>query len=151
MTATKRSKNSRQRASTTHGWGSMKKHRGAGNRGGRGNSGTGKRAAQKKTLVWKNPNYFGKYGFKKKNIKVLISHINLKTIEDSLTTWVTDKKVIEENGVFVVDLEKIGYNKLLSAGKVQNKMKIIVPSASKKAVEKVQGAGGSVEGIPAES
>ena len=53
MTATKRKKNTRMRAHTTHGWGSMKKRRGAGNRGGRGMAGTGKRAAQKKQTILK--------------------------------------------------------------------------------------------------
>ena len=39
-----RKKNTRQRGSHTHGWGAKKKHRGAGNRGGRGNAGSGPRA-----------------------------------------------------------------------------------------------------------
>ena len=42
MVVNKRKKNLRQRAGTTHGYGSMKKNRGAGNREGRGNAGAGK-------------------------------------------------------------------------------------------------------------
>ena len=63
MVVRKRKKNSRQHGSTTHGWGAMKKHRGAGNRGGRGLAGTGKRADQMKPLHWKE-RYFGKLGFR---------------------------------------------------------------------------------------
>ena len=143
----KRKKNTRQRGGTTHGYGSMKKHRGAGHRGGRGNAGTGKRAACKKPSVWKLKGYLGKHGFKKKNIKIVFEAINLKTIEDSLATWQEKKLVTEDNGIFVVDLGKIGYNKLLSSGKVKNKLKIVVPHASAKAVEKVQHAGGTIEGL----
>jgi large subunit ribosomal protein L15 len=51
MTTHRRKKNVKQRGSKTHGWGSMKKHRGAGNRGGRGKAGTGKRGDQKKPTI----------------------------------------------------------------------------------------------------
>ena len=63
MTDNKRSKNSRQRGSKTHGWGSMKKHRGAGHRGGRGAAGSGKRGDAKKPSIWKDKRYAGRYGF----------------------------------------------------------------------------------------
>ena len=53
MVVNKRKKFSRQRGGHTHGWGSKKKHRGSGNRGGKGMGGTGKRADQVKTLIWK--------------------------------------------------------------------------------------------------
>ena len=54
-------------------------------------------------------------------------------------------KTTQGNGVFVIELRKVGYNKLLSSGKVTKKLKITVPIASPKAVEKVQQAGGTVE------
>jgi len=49
-----------------------------------------------------------------------------------------------ENEFFSVDLDKLGFNKLLSRGKVTNKYKIKVPYASKKAIEKVKSNGGEV-------
>jgi large subunit ribosomal protein L15 len=60
----KRSKQSRNRGSHTHGGGSMKKRRGAGSRGGKGKAGSGKRGDAKKPMYWKDKNYFGKKGFK---------------------------------------------------------------------------------------
>jgi len=65
MSINKRTKRSRQRGSHTHGWGAKKKHRGAGNRGGRGMAGTGKRADQKKPTIMNlyGNEYFGKRGF----------------------------------------------------------------------------------------
>ena len=51
MPTNKRKKHTKMRAKTTHGYGSMKKNRGAGNRGGRGMAGSGKRADQKNEMV----------------------------------------------------------------------------------------------------
>jgi len=149
MVVHKRKKKTRQRAHTTHGYGSMKKHRGAGHRGGRGNAGSGKRADSKKPSIKNLNTYFGKHGFKKKNIKTIIQSVNLKTIADNLNNWIHQELVKEEGGVYVIDGQKVGFNKLLSSGKISKKMKITVPFASKKAVEKVQNAGGSVEGLTA--
>jgi len=47
MKLKKRNKRSRIRGTRTCGW-AMKKHKGSGNRGGKGMSGTGKRADQRK-------------------------------------------------------------------------------------------------------
>ena len=70
MPVHKRKKVTKQRGSKTHGWGSMKKHRGAGNRGGRGKAGTGKRADTKKPTIinlFGAKGYFGKKGFLQNN------------------------------------------------------------------------------------
>jgi len=144
MTATKRSKNSRLRGTHTHGYGSKKKHRGAGSRGGRGMAGTGKRGDVKKPSIWKNKKYFGKHGFKKKNITVKIKTITITAIEQMLLKLVSKKLVEEKSGVFEIDLKKLGYNKLLSTGKATKKMKITTSYASAGAIEKVKAAGGEV-------
>lgn len=135
MVVNKRKKFSRQRASHTHGWGSKKKHRGAGNRGGRGMAGSGKRGDAMKTLYWKDKKYFGKHGFKKKGVKKEINAINICDIEEKLDRFLKEG---------VVDLGKLGYNKLLGSGKVTKKLKIKVDSASAGVVEKVKKAGGEV-------
>ena len=61
MAVNKRKKDSRARGQWTHGGGSKKKRRGAGNRGGRGHSGSGKRGDAKKQIYLKKKNYFGKF------------------------------------------------------------------------------------------
>src|SRR3989344_9386542 len=67
MVVHKRRKFTRMRGTHTHGGGSKKKNRGAGNRGGRGMAGSGKRAEQKKPKILKEfgTSYFGKKGFKR--------------------------------------------------------------------------------------
>ena len=141
MTVNKRKKVSRYRGSMTHGGGSKKKRRGAGNRGGKGMAGSGKRADSKKPSLWKQK-YFGKYGFVSKNVRK-ITAINICYLEENINKLPQDI-VSKENEFFPVDLEKLGFNKLLSGGKVTNKYKVKVSYASKKAIEKIKNNGGEV-------
>ena len=130
-------KNKGMRGSKTHGWGSMKKHRGAGNRGGKGKAGTGKRADTKKPTIINlfGNTYFGKTGFTSKCRK-RVNSINLSEIQ-----VMYEKGEIKNN----VDLKEMGYDKLLGSGLIKEKFDIKVDSASKKAIEKVKKAGGTVE------
>ncbi len=138
MTVNKRKKSDRMRGTQTHGWGSKKKHRGAGNRGGRGMAGTGKRADQKKSLILKyiGNDYFGKKGFH--SIKNKIIALNICDLENNINN-LTKK----EGEFYIFDVRKKGFSKLLSVGKPLNKFKIIGP-CSAKAKEKIEAAGGEV-------
>ena len=141
MTVNKRKKISRYRGSMTHGGGSKKKRRGSGNRGGKGMAGSGKRADSKKPSIWKQK-YFGKHGFVSKN-KRHIRAVNIGYLDESILKL--PKDIASKVGdIFSVDLEKLGFNKLLSSGKINNKYKIKVSYASKKAVEKIKNSGGEV-------
>jgi large subunit ribosomal protein L15 len=144
MAVSKRKRSTRRRGTTTHGWGSMKKRRGAGNRGGRGRAGSGKRGDQKKPSLWKNRKYFGKYGFKSKSRAPKIKPINIKTIDDKTESLVKKGLIKFENGSYVINLSDLGYNKLLSTGKVTKKFTITTDYATEKAVEKIKKAGGDV-------
>jgi len=141
MTVNKRKKFSRYRGSMTHGSGSKKKRRGSGNRGGKGMAGTGKRSDSKKPSIW-GQKYFGKFGFTSKNKKE-IKAVSINYLEENISNLPSDV-LNKENGFFSVDLKKLGFNKLLSNGKVTNKYKIKVPYASKKAIEKVKSSGGEI-------
>ena len=144
MVTNQRPKLSRQRGTHTHGWGSKKKHRGAGNRGGRGNAGSGKRGDAKKPSNWANKKYFGKHGFNKVN-KKKIDTLNIKIIEDNMENYLTEGKAKKEGDFFVLNLADIGCDKLLATGKITKKMKITACYASKSAMEKVQSIGGEVK------
>lgn len=146
MTVNKRKKNTRQRGHKTHGWGAKKKHRGQGNRGGRGMAGTGKRADSKKPSIWKT-DYFGKHGFISKTPKTRINAVNLGFIEQHIGRFLSNDAVKKENDFYLIDLEKIGFNKLLGDGRISRKFRIKTPYASKAAVEKVKEAGGEVIGL----
>lgn len=145
MTVNRRKKNVKQRAGSSHGWGARKKHRGAGNRGGKGMAGTGKRADHKKPSILKQygNSYFGKKGFFKHN-KKHVRFVNVSYLEEHLPKLLLKKLINEENKSFVIDLKKLGCDKLIGSGKITKKFIITVDAASKKAVDKVKKAGGEV-------
>ena len=147
MTVNKRKKNDRQRGHKTHGWGAKKKHRGKGHQGGAGNAGSGKRADSKKPSYWKDPLYFGKHGFISKTPKVKIKALNVSYLELHLNQLIKSNIIKKEGALYAVELEKLGYNKLLGDGKVLMKFRITAPYASKSAREKVKEAGGEVVGL----
>jgi large subunit ribosomal protein L15 len=144
-TARTRKKNTRQRAATTHGFGSMKKNRGAGNRGGRGNAGSGKRGdANKPYFRVIQRRELGKFGFSNAKHRVFYSPVNIYFIENSFDSLKAKGFVKEQDGYFSIDLGKLGYNKLLATGKPSRKYQITVDYASNSAQEKISKAGGLV-------
>ncbi len=143
MVVNKRRKNSRHRGSKTHGWGDKKKHRGSGHRGGVGNAGSGKKADCKKPRFWKDPYYFGKYGFVRPTT-VAVHEINLMTLENQLQKFIAEHRIEEKDGVCIANLNNMGYGKLLSKGNVMRKWQITCRQASANARKKVEDAGGIV-------
>jgi large subunit ribosomal protein L15 len=145
MTVNKRKKNIKYRGRRWHGWGKgQAHHKGAGNRGGRGRAGSGKRGDANKPKYWKDKNYFGKYGFKKKGVKIDIKTVNMDYLDKNIDKLVNDKKAEFKEGVYIIDLSKIGYDKLLCKGVINKKFDIVVWKASKNAKEKIEAAGGKI-------
>ncbi len=134
---------SKFRGHRTHGRG-KRAGRGAGKRGGRGNAGL-----HKHKYIWMlkyDPDHFGRRGFKRHpSLITRDKTINIKQLEAMLPKLLADGKAREKGGAYTVDLKAIGYDKLLGTGRTTLKMNITVTSASVGAVEKVKGAGGSVE------
>ena len=147
MTVNRRKKSDRHRGHKTHGWGAKKKHRGKGHQGGAGMAGTGKRADSKKPSIWKDVNYFGKHGFVSKTPQVKIRAINIGYLERHIGKYLSQNLIAKESNIYSVDLEKIGFNKLLGDGRVSMKFKIKAPYASKSAIVKIREAGGEVTGV----
>lgn len=148
----KRKKVTKQRGGKTHGWGSMKKHRGAGNRGGRGNAGSGKRADQKKPSYWnpRKPNgqkygkdYFGKSGFHSiHDDKIAV--INVRDLDMHIASWVTEKHATKSGEAYTIDLSVVGVLKILGSGQITKKVKVTVAHATAGAIEKISAVGGEV-------
>ena len=126
----------------THGWGSRKKHKKSGHRGGKGMAGTGKRADQKKTLITKlyGHDYFGKQGItSRKTERDKRKRINLRDIEFNLSKYGN-----KEGNSWHINLPDY---KILDAEKsyvVKNKMIIKAKAASASAAEKIKKAGGNI-------
>ncbi len=148
MTVNKTKKNRAMRGSRTHGWGSPKKHRGKGSRGGVGKSGMGKRGQHKMSLLnslgIKN---LGSHGFVRPSAVVsVVKAINLNAIDTNITKWLTKKIAVEEKGVISLDMSKLGFNKVLGTGRLSRKMIIKADKFSEGAKEKIEAAGGKAEG-----
>ncbi len=141
MKTHKRTKESRMHGHGmgTHGTGARKRNRGSGHKGGKGMSGSGKRADHKKTLITKlyGHKYFGKGGITSKGTKRdTRQRINLMQIE------MNPEKYGKKNGdKWEINLENY---KVLGEGEVKTKMMIKCLEASKSAIEKVKKAGGEI-------
>ncbi len=147
MPANKRTKFSRMRGQRGHGWGAKKKHRGSGNRGGRGMAGTGKRADQKKPTIMNlyGNAYYGKHGFHRPQKMIEhIKSINLELLQSKLDIYVKAKLVKKEGQFYVINLEGLGYQKVLGGGRLNAKLKISAPYFSESAVKKIEEKGGVI-------
>ncbi len=139
----KRSKRSRLRGRRSCGYGARKKHRGKGSKGGKGMAGTGKRAGQKRTWVFKyEPDYLGKRGFTSmKKLKNKINIINLSQIQNNFDTFL--KKGLARKTNEGIKLELRGY-KILANGELKDKFIIKATSFSKKVEAKIKKSGSKI-------
>ena len=111
---------------------SAKLHKGKGSKGGKGMSGTGKRAGQKKTLVIKlyGNKYFGKQGITSKGTaKDKSKFINLRDIE----------KYKDKNNE--INLKEY---KVLGDGEITKAVTIKARGFTKSAKDKIEKAGGKI-------
>ncbi len=142
MRLKKRKKSNRMRGSRTHGW-AMKKHKGSGNRGGKGMAGTGKRADQKKSYVIRyHYPYFGKQGFTSRGTaQRKTKEINVGYIESCLHGFIAEGRGKKTSAGIELDLQDY---MLLGKGEVHQKFIITALKASASAIQKVEKAGGKV-------
>jgi large subunit ribosomal protein L15 len=129
----------KKRGSRTHGFGRVGQHRAGGSRGGHGKAGFHK---HKWTYVIKyEPDYFGKKGFTSpKSLRQRVKIINVGVLDETAEKLSTR----EEKGKSFIDLEKLGYTKLLGTGNITKPLVVKVPSYSKSAAEKIKEAGGQI-------
>ena len=136
MVVKRRRKKNKLRGQRTHGGGGTKNRRGAGSRGGVGRAGSHKHKFSK---------YYLDFGVKRtlKAKKKSIT-INVEEIQERIEEWLAIGKVKNENGIIIVDGKNIGFGKVLGRGTIAKKIKIENASLTKKAAEKITGAGGQI-------
>lgn len=147
MVVNRRKKNTKERGSHTHGGGAKKKRRGAGSRGGRGMAGSGKRAHHKKTKILQEfgHKYFGRHGIHRPNKLIKsVNAVNLDYLDSHLTIYLSKGLIECKNNIYVVDVEKLGFQKVLGKGNLTHKIKLKTPMISALAIEKVKKAGGEI-------
>jgi len=126
----------KKRGSRTQGYGRVGQHRKSGSKGMR-------RAGRHKhgwTYVIKyEPDYFGKRGFTTpKSLRQKENVINVGRLDEIA------EKFPAKKDKFLIDLESLGYTKLLGTGKVKKPLIVKVASYSKSAAEKIKEAGGQI-------
>ncbi len=122
--------------------GAHRKWRGGGSRGGRGIAGMHKHKWS--YTVKYDPEHFGRHRFEKPSKE--LRAINLGELEKLVGTL--DKELVtKEDGKVKVNLEKIGYGKLLGAGKITKPLIVEAKSFSKGAEEKLKQIGGRIDKV----
>ena len=140
---TKDRKVRRQRGSRTHGWGQIGQHRAGGGRGGHGKAGLDK---HKWTYVIKyDPTYWEKKGFvSTRTLGRKVSVINVGKLDDLADKLESEKKLERKDKKIFLDLESLGYDKLLGTGEIIKPMLVKVASYSEAASRKLEEAGGQI-------
>jgi large subunit ribosomal protein L15 len=111
-------------------------------KGGRGQAGLHK---HKWTYTVKyDPNHFGKKGFKCPTGQGKVEAINLGRLDQKVNALVQEGKLEAEDGKYTIDLEELGYVKLLGGGRLTTPLTVKVKLCSKRAAEKIQGLGGTL-------
>jgi large subunit ribosomal protein L15 len=86
------------------------------------------------------PEYFGKKGFvSSKSLREKENVINIKRLDEIAGRFSTEKE-----GKMFIDLESLGYTKLLGTGKIAKSLVVKVTSCTKSAAEKIKEAGGQI-------
>jgi len=128
----------KQRGSRTHGWGPVGQHRASGRRGGKGNAGL-----MKHKWSWTikyAPDYFRKIGFIPPGSKQLKHYwINVGQLDN-----LASKQNQKSNNI-TLNLQDMGYIKLLGSGELRGKFNVIVNSLSKMAKKKIESNGGTIQ------
>jgi len=140
---TKDRKVRKYRGSRTHGWGQVGQHRARGGRGGTGKAGLDK---HKWSYVIKHdPTYWEKKGFvSTKALGKKVSIINVGKLDDLADKLESEKKLERKEKKIFLDLESLGYDKLLGTGEIAKPMLVKVASYSEAASRKLEEAGGQI-------
>lgn len=121
--------------------GSHKKWRGGGNRGGRGQA--GKHKHKWSYVVKYEPQHFGKFGFKRPQGTVEeVRALNIGDLDDMLENLLKQNLAAKEGNSIKINLQKVGYDKLLGTGKINNPLIVESKYFSKSAIKKLESAGG---------
>jgi large subunit ribosomal protein L15 len=146
---TKDRKVRKQRGSRTHGYGQIGQHRCRGGRGGTGKAGLDK---HKWTYVLKHdPDYWIKRGFvSTRTLGSKVNIINVGKLDDLADRLESEKKLEKKEKKIFLDLESLGFDKLLGTGEVSKAMVVKVASYSEAASRKLEEAGGEILKEPEE-
>lgn len=147
----------KMRGTRTHGYGRVGQHRKTGQRAGRGKTTQWKKSKKsyylkQKELGFPDPDWdMGKKGFKRpQDITRIyqVNTLNIKDLDNKIDSLVLTNKASKSGTTYSINMSDINIQKILGRGEINKKINITVKKASKKAVEKVEAAGGKIEILP---
>ncbi|MFC7154181.1 uL15m family ribosomal protein [Halomarina halobia] len=138
------SKKRRQRGSRTHGGGTHKNRRGAGNRGGRGRAGRDKHE-------FHNYEPLGKHGFTRpQKAQETVATVDVQKLDEDIALYVAEGLVEETDDGYAIDARDVvdaGHDvdvvKVLGGGQVFNALTVTADDFSESAVDLLESEGGS--------
>jgi len=140
--ATRKRKVRKLRGSRTHGWGTSGQHRESGMLGGHGNVGLfrhKKSAVIRYNIQMKRKRLLPRMEDKRRSVT------SVGQLEDLLVRRDCAHAVSDHEGKKLLDLQVLGFTKLLGSGKVQVPVLVRIGSFSKSAAAKLEAAGGRIE------
>lgn len=142
MTPHKLRKTRKMRGSRLHGWGQVGQHRKSGVKGHRK---VGRHKHLWTYVIKYEPKYFGKKGFTSlKSLKGEINVINVGQLDELVEKLSMEKQLRKKGGKAFLDLEKLGYHKLLGTGRITQAVTVKIPSFSETAARKIKETGGQI-------
>lgn len=92
-----------------------------------------------------NPDYYGKRGFTSpRTIGQKVNVINVGQLEELADKLAVEEQLKKKGGKVLLDLNELGYDKLLGMGSVTKPILVKVAFHSESAAKKVQEAGGQI-------
>jgi len=135
--ATRHRKTRKYRGSRTHGWGQIGQHRASGHKGGLGVSGMLKHHYS--SMLKYDPDHFGHDSTHPPRPNIIKKWTNVRDLDDLFL-----KHGKQEGGKKVLDLNALGYDKLLGGGQIKSAYSIRIDQFSASAEEKIKKVGGEV-------
>ncbi|UCE28828.1 MAG: 50S ribosomal protein L15 [Candidatus Bathyarchaeota archaeon] len=135
-------KTRKMRGSRTHGYGQIGQHRKTGGKGGRN---AGRHKGGWTHIIKHEPDYYGKKGFTSpEGLCSKHSIINVGQLEELADRIATKERPEKTKKKTVLDLNKLGYNKLLGMGKITRPLLVKIVAHSENAAKKLEKAGGQI-------
>ncbi|MFX0187116.1 MAG: uL15m family ribosomal protein [Candidatus Hodarchaeota archaeon] len=138
----------KMRGTRTCGYGKVGQHRKTGQRAGRGKTTQWKKSKRslylkQKELGFPDPDWImGKRGFKRPQDMVRLSKINAINVKG--LDYKIEKIATKSADTYTINLDDLNIQKLLGRGQTNKKINVSVKKASKRAIEKIEAAGGRV-------
>jgi len=124
------------------GWGQVGQHRKHSQKGGRK---VGRHKHLWTYVIKYDPDYFGKKGFTSpRSLKQKINVINVGELDELVDKLAKEKQLEKREDKTFLDLDKLGYHKLLATGEITKPILVKIVMYSKNAAKKIEEADGQI-------